>query len=324
LGRHIRISFFFLDPFFSGKDILMMDSLLFMHRFRAASAAARRMHLEQTGQELPEALLFQLNPFKPIRFRDPPELDPPPGCSPGGKDPHGEFLTAGETMAQLWRGGLVPEWVDFSVKGWTDEATIIEVWSSGLFLGNEDHLMHQREGWPPFHVLGNYSHLEGKVEPPEDLRWARKPVPKLAGKPDQECGEKPGGTSGEPSVKKMASVMMAGKEENLDDLEIGAEVIHALIFCARATTDQVLRFVDPVREQLQTLMVAGTAVDNTIFLALPSFSKLRTLNLKDTQVTQEAIDRCSEEHPYLLLDPRPTGWLFKKNNKNPGTGGVIS
>jgi hypothetical protein len=54
----------------------------------------------------------------------------------------------------LWRQGDVPEWVDLSVIGVTEVATLIEARCCGRFTANEAFLYHQLEGRPPFHVLG--------------------------------------------------------------------------------------------------------------------------------------------------------------------------
>jgi hypothetical protein len=54
----------------------------------------------------------------------------------------------------LWRDGAVPEWIDFSVEAVDEDATIIGVMTCGRFTTSESRLYHEREGRPPFHVLG--------------------------------------------------------------------------------------------------------------------------------------------------------------------------
>ena len=54
----------------------------------------------------------------------------------------------------LWRDGAVPEWIDFSVKATDDDATIVEAMCCGRFTANDAILYHEREGIPPFHVVG--------------------------------------------------------------------------------------------------------------------------------------------------------------------------
>jgi hypothetical protein len=57
-------------------------------------------------------------------------------------------------VAELWRDGRVPEWINLSVAGETGAATVIEVVCCGRFTDDDTRLYHDREGAPPFHVLG--------------------------------------------------------------------------------------------------------------------------------------------------------------------------
>jgi hypothetical protein len=57
-------------------------------------------------------------------------------------------------VAELWRDGLAPEWVNVSVLDETGSETVVELVCCGRFTADESRLYHEREGAPPFHVLG--------------------------------------------------------------------------------------------------------------------------------------------------------------------------
>jgi hypothetical protein len=54
----------------------------------------------------------------------------------------------------LWVDGKVPQWINLSVHGMDAEHTYIEVAVCGRLTDDPAALYHQREGNPPFHVLG--------------------------------------------------------------------------------------------------------------------------------------------------------------------------
>src|SRR5690348_11372818 len=60
---------------------------------------------------------------------------------------------ADTAIAQLWRDGRVPEWVNMAVVDETGVATVIEIVWCGRFTDDDDRLYHRAEGAPPFHVL---------------------------------------------------------------------------------------------------------------------------------------------------------------------------
>jgi hypothetical protein len=57
-------------------------------------------------------------------------------------------------VAELWRDGHVPEWINVAVVSETGTATVIEVVCCGRFTNDDSRLYHSQEGAPPFHVLG--------------------------------------------------------------------------------------------------------------------------------------------------------------------------
>jgi hypothetical protein len=54
----------------------------------------------------------------------------------------------------LWVDGKIPQWINFSVHAADTEHTYIEVMVCNRLTADDQVLYHQREGNPPFHVLG--------------------------------------------------------------------------------------------------------------------------------------------------------------------------
>ncbi|MEV4533013.1 hypothetical protein AB0J82_04185 [Asanoa sp. NPDC049518] len=132
-----------------------MDREVFAARFVEAAASARAFAQRHVVEDLPEALVFRLrlnqsydgHPPRPGEVRFPAD---------SGIDRATALLRcdAETVVAELWRDGRVPEWVNLSVVSETGAATVVEVVCCGRFTADEAVLYHAREGWPPFHVLG--------------------------------------------------------------------------------------------------------------------------------------------------------------------------
>ncbi|BCM88410.1 hypothetical protein IAD21_00241 [Abditibacteriota bacterium] len=128
------------------------DTLTF--HFRQAYPAAVAFARLFVTQELPDAVRFRVRPNQSYD-----------GNPLGGDEetfaheslPREQYLgplTEEEVLAWLWRGGKVPEWVDLSTTACDAQFTYVELLCCGRFTANDKHLYHQREGYPPFHVLG--------------------------------------------------------------------------------------------------------------------------------------------------------------------------
>lgn len=130
-----------------------MEREAFAQRFRDASAKARDFARECVEEPLPDAMVFR------VRLN----------ASYDGHALHADertfpeddvvavartLRTSDEVVQLLWRGGLVPEWVNLDVVGEIGDATVLEVVSCGRFTANLSLLYHEHEGFPPFHVLG--------------------------------------------------------------------------------------------------------------------------------------------------------------------------
>ena len=62
--------------------------------------------------------------------------------------------SAEEVVAQLWRDGKVPEWIDITPYEVDGNCLYSELLCCGRFTDREEILYHQREGYPPFHSPG--------------------------------------------------------------------------------------------------------------------------------------------------------------------------
>jgi hypothetical protein len=132
-----------------------MEREVFTQRFHEASAQARDFCRQFIDESLPDPMLFCLrlnasydgNPLHEDERVFPEDSD-------GELARRLSRCTADEVVDVLWRDGIVPEWVNLTVIGEIETATLIEVLSCGRFTANEQLLYHQEEGRPPFHVLG--------------------------------------------------------------------------------------------------------------------------------------------------------------------------
>lgn len=63
-------------------------------------------------------------------------------------------LSHEDVVALLWRGGLVPEWVDIIPWEATSNGLVFQLLCCGRFAEGAPHLYHVKEGYPPFHAPG--------------------------------------------------------------------------------------------------------------------------------------------------------------------------
>jgi hypothetical protein len=150
-----------------------MDRAVFAERL--AQAAQRALDFARTMVEetLPEAIRFRVklnssydgNPLHAGErvYPDDHQVHAPEALARMDHDP---------LVALLWRDGAVPEWINLNVVGEDGDTTIIEAVCCGRFTANDTLLYHQREGWPPFHVLGPWVPPDWTPESrPFSLRW---------------------------------------------------------------------------------------------------------------------------------------------------------
>lgn len=132
-----------------------VDREQFAERFAAAAARARSFAQTMLLEPLPEPLRFRVALNESY---DGNPLDPDERVFPNDSGIERSLAllrcSAEQVIELLWRDGLVPEWVNLSVCTTLPAATLIEVRCCGRFTANAELLYHQREGYPPFHVLG--------------------------------------------------------------------------------------------------------------------------------------------------------------------------
>jgi hypothetical protein len=124
-----------------------MDLTTYIKRFDEAANTCLRFTRRIVTEELPSELRFDI-PWTRLDSNGMPSVD--------GKLLRPEEISARgyvETRKMLWVDGKVPQWVNFTVCRHTPEYTVIDVRSCGRFFENDEDLYHQREGYPPFHVL---------------------------------------------------------------------------------------------------------------------------------------------------------------------------
>ena len=142
-----------------------MDRDTFTARFTAASAVARDYAREFVREPLPDALRYR------VRLNS--SYDGNPLVGDEVVYPEDDAFTralalhdvgADEVVAELWRDGRVPEWINLTVIGERGASTLIEVLACGRFSAQTARLYHAEEGYPPFHVLSPAlppRHVEG-------------------------------------------------------------------------------------------------------------------------------------------------------------------
>jgi len=131
-----------------------MDRDTFTARFHTASAAARDYAQEFVHEPLPEPLRYRL------RLNSSYDENPRVGDEVVYPEDSAFARAAGlhdvgadEVLAELWRGGRVPEWINLTVIGERGASTLIEVRACGRFSGLASQLYHAEEGDSPFHVV---------------------------------------------------------------------------------------------------------------------------------------------------------------------------
>lgn len=132
-----------------------MDRTTFAANFDRAAAQARDCARSYIKEALPDALRFRL---RLNASYDGNPLHEDERVFPGDGD---DALAAALSdvgregaLAALHRDGRIPEWIDLSVVGRSEEATLIEALCCGRFTDNDALLYHAEEGHAPFHVLG--------------------------------------------------------------------------------------------------------------------------------------------------------------------------
>jgi hypothetical protein len=128
-----------------------IDQVAFAARFRKAVEASVGFARSMVRQNLSDSWAFFIQPNQ--SFDENPLVDDQ-RLFPEDSLPAGRMLgpfTFERAVAWLWRDGKVPEWVDVSVHGVTEEQTCLRLICCGRFTGLEERLYY-RGGLPPFGI----------------------------------------------------------------------------------------------------------------------------------------------------------------------------
>jgi hypothetical protein len=74
-------------------------------------------------------------------------------CFAARKKELGKRLSAAEVVDRLWVLAQVPVWIDISVYKAQRNRTVVELLIDRRLRKNATDVYHQREGYPPFHIL---------------------------------------------------------------------------------------------------------------------------------------------------------------------------
>ncbi|MES9536577.1 hypothetical protein [Actinomadura sp. NPDC000600] len=131
-----------------------MNREVFAARFAASTRAAWEVAQSLVSEDLPEPLVFR------VRLNQSYDGHPPqsgelrfPEDSARNRAVELSRCDAETVVAELWRDGHVPEWVNVAAVSETGTATVVEVVCCGRFTSDDSRLYHSEEGTPPFHVL---------------------------------------------------------------------------------------------------------------------------------------------------------------------------
>ncbi|WP_326558488.1 hypothetical protein [Micromonospora sp. NBC_01796] len=132
-----------------------MDRDLFAARLAASAESAYAFARPMISEDLPAPLVFR------IRLDQSYDGDGPlsgdlrfPADSAAGRAAALRRCDAAGAVAELWRDGWVPEWINVALVGETGTDTVVELVCCGRFTDDDTKLYHAGEGVPPFHVVG--------------------------------------------------------------------------------------------------------------------------------------------------------------------------
>lgn len=131
-----------------------MDREQFTARLREAATAARDFARSMIEEDLPDALRFRVRLNSSYDAHAGIDVAVYPEDSSEARASALRDCDDEVVVNTLWRDGRIPEWIDASVAGLTPSATLVELLCCGRFTDKDEHLYHQHEGRPPFHVVG--------------------------------------------------------------------------------------------------------------------------------------------------------------------------
>ena len=127
-----------------------MNGSEFCKRFQLASCFCRDFTNRHISEELPAALRYN------FALSERKNGDDQKIFLSGNYYDKNELihLSPKEAIKIIFREGFYPVWIDLYVGSFNQDFTNIEVTFSQDFTDCDEHLYHQKEGFPPFHVVG--------------------------------------------------------------------------------------------------------------------------------------------------------------------------
>ena len=131
-----------------------MDKEQFQKKFEKAAIRACNFAQSMSTRTLPPSVKFNIDPINLSYGKS-----APPGYIKflGGKMMNPEQLnglTLFQTVKLLWIDGKIPCWINLQVESIDNSCTYIRVRVCEETTNDDAKLYHNREGIPPFHILG--------------------------------------------------------------------------------------------------------------------------------------------------------------------------
>jgi hypothetical protein len=131
-----------------------MDLTEFGARFRLATERAHEFAKQYVVESLPQRRVFRVRLNQSYDETASAVFERHPEDSTEARARQLLRCDEATAVAAMWRDRKVPQWADISVVGEERDATVLQVVVCGRFTNDEALLYHQREGYPPFHVVG--------------------------------------------------------------------------------------------------------------------------------------------------------------------------
>jgi len=143
------------DQSTAGRYFRQVDREIFASRFAASTQAAWTFARSMIFEDLPDRLVFRIRLNQSYDGHAPlPGEVRFPADSGADRAAALRACDAAVAVAELWRDGRVPEWINVGVVDETGTETVVELVCCGRFTDDDRRLYHAGEGAPPFHVVG--------------------------------------------------------------------------------------------------------------------------------------------------------------------------
>lgn len=142
-----------------------MDRSIFAQHFSEAAKVARDFSRRYLEEPLPDEMLFRVHLNSSYDAHAGSDVKLYPDDSSDDRALATKQLDEEGVVELLWRGGLVPEWVDLAVVGLTEAQTIVGVVCCGRFAADEERLYYAQTGIAPFSPKGPslpVNHVDGQ------------------------------------------------------------------------------------------------------------------------------------------------------------------